>query len=122
MVVGRKGVDMRVLYATDGSTPAREGEGLITSLFDRSRANIRVFAVTPEPTYDLLAPYGISPSGIPEPPPPDVPVLDADRVAQSAAEHLAESGFTTSSSTARGDPALEILKAIETGPYDLVVL
>jgi nucleotide-binding universal stress UspA family protein len=109
---------MRVLYATDGSAPAREGEGLITSLFDRSRAEIRVIAVTPEPTYDLLAPYGI-----PEPPPPDVPVLDADRVAQSAAEHLAESGFTASSSTARGDPALEILKAIESdGPYGLVVL
>jgi nucleotide-binding universal stress UspA family protein len=113
---------MRILYATDGSAPAREGEDLITSLFDHSRAEIRVIAVTPEPTYDLLAPYGISPPGIPEPPPPDVPVLDADRVAQSAAENLAESGFTASSSTARGDPALEILKVIETGPYDLVVL
>lgn len=108
---------MRVLYATDGSAPAREGEDLITSLFDRARTEIRVIAVTPEPTYDLLAPYGI-----PGPPPPDVPVLDADRVAQSAAEHLAESGFTASSTSARGDPALEILKVIETGPYDLVVL
>ena len=56
---------MRVLYATDGSAPAREGEDLITSLFDRARTEIRVIAVTPEPTYDLLAPYGISPSGIP---------------------------------------------------------
>ncbi|HEX6579311.1 MAG TPA: universal stress protein [Actinomycetota bacterium] len=108
---------MKILFATDGSAPAREGEGLITSLFDRSRAEIRVIAVTPEPTYDLLAPYGI-----PEPPPPDVPVLDADRVAETAAERLAESGFTASSSTARGDPALEILKVIESGPYDLVVL
>lgn len=114
---------MRVLYATDGSSPAREGEGLITSLFDRSRAEIRVMAVTPEPTYDLLAPYGISPSGIPEPPPLDMPLLDADRVTEAAAGHLAENGFTVSSSTARGDPALEILKIIESGdPYDLVVL
>ena len=93
---------MRVLYATDGSAPAREGEGVITSLFDRSRAEIRVIAVTPVPTYDLLAPYGI-----PEPPVADVPVLDADRVAQTAAEHLAESGFTASPTSARGDPALE---------------
>jgi len=109
---------MRVLYATDGSAPAREGEGLITSLFDRSKADIRVFAVTPEPTYDLLAPYGI-----PEPPAVDVPVLDADRVAETAAEHLIESGFTASPSTARGDPALEIMKTIGSeGPYDLVVL
>jgi nucleotide-binding universal stress UspA family protein len=108
---------MRVLYATDGSAPAREGEDLITSLFDRARTEIRVIAVTPEPTYDLLAPHGI-----PEPRDSEVPVLDADRVARAAAEHLAESGFATSSSTARGDPALEILKAIETGPYDLVVL
>jgi nucleotide-binding universal stress UspA family protein len=108
---------MRILFATDGSAPAREGEGLITSLFDRSRADIRVIAVTPEPTYDLLAPYGVV-----EPPRSDVPILDADRVAQSAAEHLAESGFTASSTSARGDPALEILKAIESGPYGLVVL
>lgn len=109
---------MRILFATDGSAPAREGEGLITSLFDRSRADIRVIAVTPEPTYDLLAPYGI-----PEPPPSDVPVLDADRVAQTAAEQLAESGFTASSTSARGDPGLEILKVIERdGPYGLVVL
>jgi nucleotide-binding universal stress UspA family protein len=109
---------MRVLFATDGSAPAREGEGLIISLFDRSRADIRVIAVTPVPTYDLLASYGI-----PEPPVADVPVLDADRVAQSAAEHLAESGFTASPTSARGDPALEILKVIETaGPYDFVVL
>jgi nucleotide-binding universal stress UspA family protein len=79
--------------------------------------------VTPEPTYDLLAPYGISPSGIPEPPPPDVPILDADRVTETAAGHLAENGFTVSSSTARGDSALEIMKIIESGdPYDLVVL
>ena len=108
---------MRVLYATDGSAPARQGESLITSLFDRSRAEIRVIAVTPEPTYDLLAPYGI-----PEPPVSDTPLLEADRVAEAGAEHLAESGFTASPSTARGDPALEILKVIESGPYDLVVL
>jgi len=114
---------MRVLYATDGSAPARQGQSLITSLFDRSKADIRVFAVTPEPGYDLLAPYGISPSGIPEPPPVDGPLLDADRVSEAAAGQLAESGFTVSSSTARGDAALEIMKTIESGdPYDLVVL
>jgi len=114
---------MRVLYATDGSSPAREGERLIVSLFDRSQVDIHVFAVTPEPGYDLLASYGISPSGIPEPPPLDVPILDADRVSEAAAGQLVESGFTVSSSTARGDPALEIMKTIESGdPYDLVVL
>lgn len=108
---------MRVLYATDGSAPAREGESLITSLFDRSRLDIGVIAVTPDPAYDLLAPYGI-----PEPPVSDAPVLDADRVAEAAAKHLAESGFAASSTTARGDPALEILRIVEGGPYDLVVL
>jgi hypothetical protein len=40
---------MRILFATDGSAPAREGEDLMISLFDRSRAEIRVLAVTPEP-------------------------------------------------------------------------
>jgi nucleotide-binding universal stress UspA family protein len=108
---------MRVLYATDGSAPAREGQGLITSLFDRSLADIRVFTVTPEPTYDLLAPAGVV-----EPTPMDVPVLDADRVAGTTAEQLTEAGFSVSSSSARGDPAQEILRIIESGPYDLVVL
>ena len=108
---------MRVLYATDGSAPAREGESLITSLFDRSMADIHVFAVTSEPTYDLLAPYGI-----PDPASLDVPVLDAHRVAGTAAEQLAESGFSVSSSSSHGDPAQEILRIIESGPYDLVVL
>jgi nucleotide-binding universal stress UspA family protein len=123
MLDGRKGVEMRVLYATDGSSPAREGEGLITSLFDRSKADIRVFAVTPEPGYDLLASYGISPSGIPEPPPLDVPILDADRVTEAAGDHLAANGLRVSSSAARGDPALEIVKTIESeDPFDLVVL
>jgi len=108
---------MRILFATDGSAPAREGEGLITSLFDRSRADIHVIAVTPEPTYDLLAPYGIV-----QPPVSEVPVLDALRVAETAADHLAEDGFRVSPTSARGDPALEILKAIETDAFDLVVL
>jgi nucleotide-binding universal stress UspA family protein len=118
MLVGRRGVDMRVLYATDGSAQAREGEGLITSLFDRAMAEIHVFAVTPEPTYDLLAP-----DGLPEPPVVDGPVLDADRVAETAAEHLTESGFRVSASSSRGDPALEILRIIESdGSYGLVVL
>lgn len=114
---------MRVLYATDGSSPAGQGEGLIISLFDRMKADIRVFAVTTEPGYDLLAPYGISPLGVPEPIPPDLPILDADRVAAAAADHLAQNGFSVSSSTARGDPALEIVKIIDSGdPYDIVVL
>lgn len=123
MLEGKEGADMRVLYATDGSSPAREGAGLIVSLFDRTKADIGVFAVTPEPGYDLLAPYGISPLGIPQPTPSDLPILDADRVAAAAADHLAENGFSVSSSTARGDPALEIVKTIESGDaYELVVL
>jgi nucleotide-binding universal stress UspA family protein len=108
---------MRVLYATDGSAPAREGQSLITSLFDRSLADIRVFTVEPEPAYDVPLPDGTL-----EPPHLDVPVLDADRVAGETAEHLAGSGFVVSSSSSRGDPPQEILQTIESGPYDLVVL
>ena len=107
---------MRVLYATDGSTPAREGHSLITSLFDRSQADITVFTVTPEPIDDLLLP-----EGTPEPAPLDMPVLDAERVAGTAAEQLVANGFSASSSSSVGDPAQEILRVIESGPYDLVV-
>jgi nucleotide-binding universal stress UspA family protein len=108
---------MRVLYATDGSAPAREGQSLITSLFDRSLADVHVFTVEPEPAYDVRLPDGML-----EPPHLDVTVLDADRVAGEAAKQLAGSGFAVSSGWSRGDPAQEILQMIESGPHDLVVL
>jgi nucleotide-binding universal stress UspA family protein len=108
---------MRVLYATDGSSAAREGEALITSLFDPSLAEIWVLTVKPEHFHDPLVA-----DGVPDTAPLDVPVLDAARVAGTVAERLSRRGFAASSSTARGDPALEILRVIESGPYDLVVL
>jgi nucleotide-binding universal stress UspA family protein len=108
---------MRVLYATDGSSAAREGEALITSLFDRSSAEVCVLTVKPEHFHDPLVA-----DGVPDTAPPDVPVLDAARVAGTVAERLSRDGFAASSITARGDPALEILRIIEGRPYDLVVL
>jgi nucleotide-binding universal stress UspA family protein len=112
-----KGVQMRVLYATDGSSAAREGEALITSLFDPSLAEIWVLTVKPEHFHDPLVAGDVSDTA-----PLDLPVLDAARVAGTVAERLSRRGFAASSSTARGDPALEILRVIESGPYDLVVL
>jgi nucleotide-binding universal stress UspA family protein len=108
---------MRVLYATDGSSAAREGEALIASLFDRSLAEIFVLTVEPEHFHDPLVA-----DGVPDTAPLDAPVLDAARVAGTVAERLSRRGFAASSGTARGDPALEILRIIKSDPYDLVVL
>lgn len=108
---------MRVVYATDGSTPAREGERLITSLFDPRAGNIHVFSVTPEAVYlpdSLDARYEMDRL--------DLPPLNAEQIAMESADHLEDQGFTVSSSSARGNPALEILRALETQKYDLVIL
>jgi nucleotide-binding universal stress UspA family protein len=112
-----KGAGMRVLFATDGSTPAREGQDLISSLFDRSHTSVCAFAVTPESPDDVaLADSTLATPHI------DLPVLDADRVAREAREALAADGFVVSARSSRGDPAWEILQMIDSGPYDLVVL
>ena len=108
---------MRVLYATDGSTPAREAESLITALFDRSRVEVQVFTVTPEPTYDVIAPVGL-----PEPATVGMSDWSADGIARTTAERLTADGFVASSTTSSGDPAQEILGLAETGDIELVVL
>lgn len=108
---------MRILYATDGSAPAREGERLIASLFDRSEMHIHTFAVAPLLTFELDLPdasYELARL--------DVPVLNADQVALEAAEHLFKEGFSVSSSTSSGDPAREILRKIEADGYEMAVL
>ena len=108
---------MRVLYATDGSTAAREGQRLITSLFDPSAGNVHVFSVAPEAVYlpdSLDTSYEMERL--------DLPPLNAEEIAMESADHLADKAFTVSSSSARGNPALEILRLLETEKYDLAVL
>jgi nucleotide-binding universal stress UspA family protein len=107
---------MRILYATDGSAPARAGESLITALFDRT-VEVEVFTVTPEPTYDLIAPVGL-----PESVTLGAPDLNADQIARATADRLAGDGFATWAATSSGDPAREILDRIEAGGIELVVL
>ena len=46
---------MKVLFATDGSAPAREGELLVTRLFNSTTA-IHTFTVAPELRYEWLGP------------------------------------------------------------------
>ena len=108
---------MRVLYATDGSDHAREGERLIHSLFDPVRCKIHAFTVRPEPLYVVPIVDGTY-----ELERMDVPVFSADQIAKEAAERLSEAGFVTSSSWTRGDPAREILHELEDHKYDVVVL
>ena len=108
---------MRVIYATDGSGPSREGQRLILALFDPRKVTIHAFSVTPEPTYipdPLLDPYELERL--------DAPPVDAGAIAKEAMDHLIDGGFTCSSGTARGNPAVEILREMDANHYDLVVL
>lgn len=107
---------MRILFATDGSAPAREGEKTISCLFDRAASDVTVLTVAPEPAYEMVLPdeayaYGRL----------DVPVFDPERVAKEGAARLETEGFTVSSRFSRGSPATEILRELEEGDYDLVV-
>ena len=108
---------MRVLYATDGSAPARSAERLIASLFDPSRCQIEAFSVTPEPLY--MAPVIDSDFELAR---LDVSRGNAEQIAGEAADHLRDKGFTAISSASRGDPARQILHKLEDDDYDLVVL
>jgi len=107
---------MNVLFATDGSAPAREGELLVTRLFN-STTPIHTFTVAPELRYEWLGPVGY-----PELAHMDVPVLGGDQVASEAADRLTQNGFETSSSSSRGFPGVEILRMINKKNFDLVVL
>ena len=108
---------MRVLYGTDGSDHAREGERLIHSLFDPARCKIHVFTVRPEPLYVVPVVDGTY-----ELERMDVPVFSADQIAAESAQRLSDAGFETSSSWTRGDPAREILHELKEDSHDLVVL
>jgi nucleotide-binding universal stress UspA family protein len=107
---------MRILYATDGTRPALEGERLITSLFDREAGNVHVFSVTPEAALlnSLETRYDMERL--------DLPPLNSEQVAERSADHLSGEGFIVSSSCTRGNPAQEILRVLEGDRYDLVVL
>ena len=110
---------MKILFATDGSTPAREGERLVTRMFD-PRSRIHVFTAT-EPYYDRLGQLR-GPVTDPELIHMDVPVLSGDQVAAEAADRLAQAGFEVASSASRGHPGAEILRMVDQGDFDLVVL
>lgn len=107
---------MKILFATDGSKPAAKGEQLITKLFDRT-SPIHVFTVTPQPQYDWVqAEPGLDLASM------DVPLHAAKQVASEAADRLTGHGFKTSTEVADGHPGAEILKAVDEGHFDLVVL
>ena len=107
---------MRILFATDGSTPAREGELLVQKLFAPA-SDIHVFTVAPELRYDWLGPVGY-----PELAHLDAPALSGDQVAAEAADRLGRAGFNVSSSATHGHPGTEILRMVGKEDIDLVVL
>jgi nucleotide-binding universal stress UspA family protein len=108
---------MRVLFATDGFKPAREGEQLITELFTREGVSIDVVCVEPEPL-DEVVPLDtyLEMKRL------DMPVLGAEAVAHEAAERLGAAGFETTFKSRRGDPSDELIEVLEQGSYDLIVL
>ena len=107
---------MRILFATDGSTPAREGELLAQKMF-APESEIHVFTVAPELRYDWLGPVGY-----PELAHLDAPALSGDQVAAEAANRLGQVGFKVSSSASHGHPGTEILRVVGKEDIDLVVL
>lgn len=107
---------MKILLATHGSGPAKEGERLVKSMF-RPGLRIHVLTVTPEPGYGpVLSDEDFELKRL------DVPILTGAEVAKEAADRLSNRGFEVSSSEAHGLPGVEILRALEDPDFDLVVL
>ena len=106
---------MRVLYATDGSIPARRGEELITALFEPTGLEVHVFSVEPEMIFlpDTLEAAEFDKLSHP---------LRAEELARESAERLGADGVSVSWSYTRGAPGLEILRLAEHDSFDLVVL
>jgi nucleotide-binding universal stress UspA family protein len=108
---------MKVLLATDGSSPAREGESLVASLFNPSGADVHAFSVKAT----SLQP-GSFPNRALELELVDQLPANPEEVVEEAVERLTGGGFDVTSGTARGNPANEILRELDSGRYDMVVL
>lgn len=108
---------MRILHATDGSTASKEGQRLIASLFDPATTSVDVYCAHPEVVYAVPpVDYSYELERL------DVGPFGAEEIARESAEHLAEAGFTVSSSSGRGDPATHILQKLQDEKHELVVL
>lgn len=108
---------MKALFATDGSTSSREGEALIRALMDPGAVTIHAFCVRQTTPQELPLPEAMwAQAG------KDYPVFNPERIAEEAAERLAEHGFATTSSASKGDAPRIIEQELKEGVYDLVVL
>lgn len=103
---------MNILFATDGSGPARAGEDTIAALFDGAASRVTVMTVAPTAPYEMVVPdveYGYTRL--------DLPPFDPERIAKEAADRLGERGFSVASSFTRGDPSREILHQLDEGDF-----
>jgi nucleotide-binding universal stress UspA family protein len=108
---------MKILLATDGSNAARQGEHLVTSLFNRASSEVHAFSVKP------IAVQAGSSSELPlELELIDQPPEDPKKIVEETVQRLSEKGFEASFGAVRGNPADEILRELDHGHYDLVVL
>jgi nucleotide-binding universal stress UspA family protein len=106
---------MKVLYATDGLPAAFEALRLLERVADRERVQVAVISVTH--------------AGVPAPEhfplvldPIEVRRAQTVEIVDSAVEGLLAAGFDVTGRTAEGDPAEEILVAIDQDWYDLTVV
>lgn len=103
---------IRALVATDGEDHSVRAERLLTRVAGEDRIEATVFSVTV---------YDIDPDE-PETSSVDVARARTKRVAEEAAERLEKAGFSTSVALAEGDPGAEIVRKVDGGAHDLIVL
>jgi len=106
---------MRVLYATDGLPPGAAAGDLIERIGDRERLEIDVLSVVYEgfPSLRQL-PLVLDPI--------EARREDALAIAEGAAGKLKAAGFQAAPLVREGDPGREILKALNLGSYEIVVI
>lgn len=94
---------MKVLLATDGSTPALEAGHLLCRIADPTQVEITVLTIA-VPTYE-----------------DERDLMHAQAVAEVTAQRASECGLAVQVGTGVGHPATQILRRIEDEGYELVV-
>lgn len=103
---------IRALVATDGEEHSLRAERLLTRVAGEDRVEATVFSVT---VYDI------------DPDDPETSSVDrararTKRIAEEAGARLEAAGFSTTVELAEGDPGAEIVRKVDGGAYDLIVI
>jgi nucleotide-binding universal stress UspA family protein len=106
---------MRILFATDGTTPSEAAAALLAGLADAARTEILVLSVN---SFELVFREAAGAGGYD----PEVGRAQAQAAVDAAVSMLSAAGLTVEGRTAEGDDASEILRVAEEEDVDVIAM